>query len=124
MFTDNDTIQDAKSLLEHIAHAIYEANNELELGASQIDEIVAELRGVGNLPEEDEQFADALGDLGRGLYRHVRALRNEMGVMFETKLESPRQVEDEYERPHLAGHLAAGSRLAWYTGYVIGLIEQ
>jgi hypothetical protein len=79
--TNNDTIQDAKSLLQHVAHAIYEAIKELELGASHIDEIATEL--WGRVPEDKEQFADALGVLGRGLFRHVKALRHEMDVVFE-----------------------------------------
>ena len=68
---------------------LYEAINELELGAGQTDEIAAELRGVGDLPKENEQFVDALGDLGRGLYRHVRALCNEMEAVFEDETGKP-----------------------------------
>jgi hypothetical protein len=75
--------EDVKSLLGHVAHAIHEAIKELELGADQIDAIAAELRGADGLPEEDEQLALALGDLGRDLFRHVRALRHEMDVLFE-----------------------------------------
>jgi hypothetical protein len=88
--THNNTIQDAKSLLGHVAHAIYEAIKELESGADQIDGIAAELRDVDGLPEEeveDEQFAFALGDLGRGLFRHLKALRHEMDVVFEDAAE-------------------------------------
>jgi hypothetical protein len=80
---NNDTIQDAKSLLGHVGHAVYEAIKELELGASQIDAIAAELRGAGDLPEGDKQLATALGDLGRGLFRHSKTLRREIDVVFE-----------------------------------------
>jgi hypothetical protein len=78
-----DLVQDAKSLLGHVAPAIYEAIRELELGANQIDAVAAELRGADALPEEDERLVRALGELGRDLFRHVRALRRAMGVMFE-----------------------------------------
>jgi hypothetical protein len=81
--TNADLVQDAKSLLGHVADAVFEAIRELELGADQIDTVAAELRGAADLPAEDERLARALGDLGRDLFRHVRALRHEMDVLFE-----------------------------------------
>jgi hypothetical protein len=81
--TNADLVQDAKSLLGHVAHAVFEAIRELELGADQIDTVAAELRGAADLPAEDERLARALGELGRDLFRHVRALRYEMNVLFE-----------------------------------------
>jgi hypothetical protein len=86
---NTDLAQDAKSLLGHVAHAIYEAIRELELGANHIDATAAELSGVDDLPEEDEQLARALGELGRDLFRHVRALRHEMDALFEDETDEP-----------------------------------
>ena len=74
----NADLRDAKDLLGHVAPAIYEAIRELELGADQIDEIAAELRGADSC-----ELSRALGDLGRDLFRHVRALRRAMDVVFE-----------------------------------------
>jgi hypothetical protein len=77
------TVQDAKSRLGHVGHIISEALGELEVGACQIDEIAAALRGAGNLLEEDEQLADALSDLRRDLFHHAEALRRAMDAVFE-----------------------------------------
>ena len=97
MFTDNDTIQDAKSLLGQVAHAIFETITELELGASQIDAITAELRSAGGLPEEDEQLADALGDWVVASIVMSERYASRWRPCSKTKLASPR-AEDEYAR--------------------------
>jgi len=69
--------ENARSLLGIVAHSIYEAIKEIELGARQISKIAAKLRVL------DDPSADALSDLGRDLYRHTSALHDEMKALFE-----------------------------------------
>ena len=54
----------------------------LETAAGDIDELAAALCGMSDLPEDVEQFADALRDLGRDLHQHVKTLRKMMKVVF------------------------------------------
>ena len=54
----------------------------LEVAAKDIDELVTELDGMSDLPEDIEQFAEALRELDCDLYRHVKTLRKKMKVSF------------------------------------------
>lgn len=54
----------------------------LEEAAKDIDELVTELDGMSDLPEDIEQFAEALRELDCDLYRHVKTLRKKMKVSF------------------------------------------
>lgn len=56
--------------------------NTLEEAAEDIGKLITELGRLGDLPEDVEQFADALRALDVDLHRHVKTLRKRMEVVF------------------------------------------
>ena len=75
--TDTNSSDGIKSLLGIIAHSVFEAIKEIELGARQISESAVDLHDLG------DPSAGALSDLGRDLYRHATALHDKMAALFE-----------------------------------------
>jgi hypothetical protein len=64
----------------------------LERSAKDIDELVGALDSMSDLPEDIEQFAEALRELDCDLHRHVKILRKKMKVSFVSSDEHERQA--------------------------------
>ena len=88
----NETPSKTRSAIEMVGTNADLILDTLEEAANDIDELVGVLGHLDDLPEDIEQFAEALRELDCDLYRHVKTLRKKMKVSFVSSDEHERQA--------------------------------